>query len=186
MLVKEVIAEVMRMTGRPDVAEQCAGQPEDNGEADRMQRAMLLCLNAVADELARGYFPVSDRQTLTPSQGKIYYTSFTRMPYRVRAVRRKGRSVPFRAYPKYIECGEGSAEVEYEYIPERLTLSDEFAFPHPSVGHTLVEYGVAAEYMLIAGDVGRARFWEEKYRAEIDRQLSLLPAHGNIPPRRWI
>ena len=40
--------------------------------------------------------------------------------------------------------------------------------------------------MLIEGDISCAEMWESKYRTEIDRQLSLLPVRGRIPPRRWI
>ena len=71
-------------------------------------------------------------------------------------------------------------------MPDALTHESQLSYPHPAVGDALISYGVAAEYMLIEGDISCAEMWESKYRTEIDRQLSLLPVRGRIPPRRWI
>ena len=185
MQVKQLICDAMRMAGRADAAEQCeGGEPDD--EVLRMQRAMLLCLNAVMDELARGYFPLRTVQAMSSVSGEFAFSSFALTPYRILRVTSNGKKVRWRVEPLKLVCDGESVEVEYEYVPSRLSLEDEFGYPEGAVGAYLVCCGVVAEYMLIAGDVSCAEMWEGKYRSEIDRQLSLLPVRGRAPPRRWL
>lgn len=189
MQVKNFLNDVMRLIGRPDAAEEVE-KAGDGGalsdEVSRMQRALLICLNAILDELARGYFPLKATQSLSSDDGEYSYSEFANMPYRILGVTRGGKKVAWKCQPLKLVCESGDVEVEYEYVPAALDLADEFSYPDSSVGSVLVSYGVASEYMLIAGDVGRAEMWESKYRAEIDRQLSLLPVRGRVPPRRWL
>ena len=186
MQVKNILIDVMRMVGRPDAAEECEGDGQLSVETERMQRALLLCLNAVTDELARGYFPLKDVQSLSSQSGEYSYSSFEHTPYRIVRVTSDGKKVRWSAEPLSLVCDSKSVEVEYEYVPDALGLSDEFSYPDSSVGVALVSYGVAAEYMLIAGEVESAEMWESKYRSEIGRQLSLSPVRGRVPPRRWL
>lgn len=186
MLVKEFLNEVMRLIGRADAAEEMEGGTPPSAEVRRMQRAMLICLNAVLDELARGYFPLRAVQTMSSQSGEHAYSSFDNLPYRILGVTSGGKKIKWECLPLKLVCRSGTVEVEYEYVPAALGPDDEFSYPDSSVGPVLVGYGVASEYMLIAGDVGRAEMWESKYRAEIDRQLSLLPVRGRVPPRRWL
>ena len=80
MQVNQFLIDVMRMVGRPDAAEECEGDGQLSGETERMQRALLLCLNAVTDELARGYFPLKDVQPLSSQSGEYSYSSFEHTP----------------------------------------------------------------------------------------------------------
>lgn len=186
MLVKQILSDTMRMVGRADVAESSQSSSSLTGEEGRIQSAMLLCLNAVVDELARGYFPLKTSQTLSSASGEYPFSDFDETPYRILRVTSEGREVKWRCQPAKLVCESPSVQIEYEYVPAAFALSDEFAYPHPSVGDWLVKCGVAAEYMLIAGDIDGADAWESKYRAEIDRQLALLPVKGRIPSRRWL
>ncbi len=186
MQVKQFLADVMRMIGRPDAADSAEGSSSLTTEISRMQSALLLCLNAVTDELARGYFPLRYVQTLSSEDGEYDFSSFDYTPYRILRVTGGGKKAGWTYSPSKLICPLKEICVEYEYVPDALTLTDEFSYPDPAVGTSLVACGVAAEYMLIAGDVDSAGMWESRYRAEIDRQLSQLPPGGRIPPRRWL
>ncbi len=186
MQVKQLICNVMRMAGRPDAAEECEQGGTLSDEVKRMQTAMLLCLNAVVDELARGYFPLRAAEEMTSPDGNYAFSSFARLPCRIVRVTSGGRRVPWKVIPLKLSCASRRIEVEYEYVPERLELGDEFSYPDGAVGEYLVSCGVAAEYLIIAGDVSCAEMWERRYREEIERRLALSPAAGIIPPRRWI
>ena len=186
MQVKQLLADVMRMVGRPDAAEECQSAVQLSGEAGRMQQAMLLCLNAVTDELARGYFPLRTSQKLLASDGGYAFSAFDHAPCRVLSVTCGGREQKWSYSPFGVLCDAPEALIEYEYVPEPFELTDEFSYPDAAVGIPLVCCGVAAEYMLIAGDTACAEMWESKYRSEIDRQLSLSPVRGRVPPRRWL
>ena len=186
MQVKQLLADVMRMVGRPDAAEEWQSTAQLSGEAGRMQQAMLLCLNAVTDELARGYFPLRTSQKLLASDGGYAFSAFDHAPCRVLSVTCGGREQKWSYSPFGVLCDAPEALIEYEYVPEPFELTDEFSYPDAAVGIPLVCCGVAAEYMLIAGDTACAEMWESKYRAEIDRQLSRSASAGRIPPRRWL
>ena len=186
MQVNQFLIDVMRMVGRADAAEICLSEEDIPDEIARMRTALLLCLNAVLDELARGYFPVKAREDMSSADGEYAFSSFAHTPYRINRVLSGGKKVKWRAQPLKLLCNAGNITVEYEYVPDALTLESQLSYPHPAVGDALISYGVAAEYMLIEGDISCAEMWESKYRTEIDRQLSLLPVRGRIPPRRWI
>ncbi len=187
MQVKDIITDVMRMVGRYDAAEECEGGESLSTDVSRMQSAMLLCLNSVVDELARGYFPVMAVESKSSSGGEIAFSSFSHTPFRIVHVRGgDGEKVKWTLTPFKLLCPAGKVEVEYEYVPDSFALDDEFSYPDPAVGHTLVSFGTAAEYMLIAGDIASAEMWEGKYRTEIDRLLALSQVRDKIPPRRWI
>lgn len=184
MTVNNLITETLVLMGMS----QAADEGEDPSAADtaRMRGILLLCFNAVADELARGYFPLKTVQTLTSDTGSYMFADFPLVPYRIISVKSGGEKVAWKLRPLCIECDRPSIDVEYEYVPQRKESDDEFSYPDTAVSELLVEYGMAAEYMLICGDAEASAAWESRYRAEIDRQLSARPVRGRVPPRRWL
>lgn len=180
MKVSEMMDECLRLVGRGDVADGSAG------DGQRVRYILLLSINAVLDELARGYFPLGYTQQFDADGGKISFDRFDRTPVKIVCVRSGGRKVKWRIAPDGLLCDGASVTVHYEYVPDRLKESDEFVYPDRTVGASLVEYGMAAEYFLICGDAASAAAWESKYRGEIDRLMSLQTVRGTVPPRRWI
>ncbi len=184
MTVNELINETLRLVGRADAADD--GDGATDKENMRIRQALLLCFNAVIDELARGYFPLITTENLVSEDGKYMFGDFSLTPYRILSVKSGGKKVRWLLRPQYIECDCGEIEVEYEYVPARKVATDKFEYPDPSVSVTLVEYGMASEYSLICGDAEGCAAWESRYRAELDRLLSVQPVRGRIPPRRWL
>lgn len=184
MTVNQLITRTLTLIGRSDAAEE--GENATAADTLRMRRTLLLCFNAVADELARGYFPLKTVQSMSSDDGRYMFAEFPLVPYRINAVTSGGKKVPWRLRPLCIECDCKQIEVEYEYVPDRKEASDEFDYPDTAVSDIMVQYGMAAEYMLICGDAEASSAWESKYRGEIDRQLSARPVRGRVPPRRWL
>lgn len=182
--VNEMIIQTMRIIGRPDCAELMAGTL--NEETTRMKYTMLFCYNAVIDELARGYFPLKTREEMESDAGEYSLEDFSLTPIKIVRVTVDEKPVEWRILPGYLECEEKKITVEYEYAPAQSSFGNDFAYPDGLVSATLVQYGMAAEYMLICGDIQGSAAWESKYRAEIDRLLALQPVRGRIPPRRWL
>lgn len=183
MKVNEIIDDCLRLVGRSDVAE--LTEPYED-EPKRMRYTLLFCFNAVMDELARGYFPIRFEEEMFSSTKRFAFTSFKKAPIKIVGVSSGGRSVKWRILPEYLSCDRTEITVEYEYVPAKCGEEDEFVYPDYAVSATLVEYGMAAEYLLICGDVQGSAAWESKYRGEIDRLLSLQTVRRRIPPRRWI
>ena len=202
MKVIEVICQTMRLVGRSDAAEAIeasaaaangvdgAEQNGNNGaetdEIKRLKRAFLTYLNAVLDELARGYFPLDTEEQMNSESGVYCFADFLKAPLKINRVTDGQNPVEWRIYPNYLQCKAKNITVYYEYAPPVLGEEDEFFYPVFAVSARLVEYGMAAEYFLVSGDGTGYSAWESKYRNEIENLLSRSSVKDRIPPRRWI
>lgn len=185
MTVIEIICETMRLTGRTAAADSIEnGKPTD--EAVRLKRALLTYLNAVLDELARGYFPLDTEEQMSAEDGVYRFAAFLKAPVKINRVTDGKNAVEWHIYPDYLIADGKNITVYYEYLPPVLEEGDEFFYPVFAVGPRLVEYGMAAEYFLVAGDGEAYNAWENRYRAEIEMLLSRSSVRQRIPPRRWI
>lgn len=185
MTVKEVICEALRLAGREETA---ADMENESGTAEtaRLRRALLTYLNAVRDELARGYLPLYAREKLHSDDGAFAFAQFGFTPFKIKRVSSCGKPVKWHISPDYLIADGRDIEVEYSYVPAPLKETDEFSYPCFAVGERLVEYGMVAEYYLVIGDAASSAAWESKYRNEIDALLSHVTVGERIPPRRWI
>jgi hypothetical protein len=184
MKVNEVIADALKLVGRQDIAEVVDADHDD--EAARQISTMLFCFNAVVDELARGYFPIKTQENFTSSNKKYAISGFTYMPIRIVNVYYGKKAIEWDIYPAYLQCDYNSITIEYEYVPAKSSMGETFTYPDYAVGQYLLTCGMAAEYLLICGELNGSSAWESKYRQEIDRILSCRPINGRVPPRRWL
>ncbi len=186
MLVSDIVKTALCLVGRKDAADAIDSDDyEDDRELSHAVKAMLHCFNAAEDELARAYFPLTCEESFTPVQGKIYYTSFGRMPVRILSVTRGKRAVAYNICPEYLEMEGGEATVKYAYCPQKKQLSDDSDFDGYPVGERMLGYGAASEYCLIEGAYEEAENWEARYRAEIERFRPYKKVRP-IPARAWI
>lgn len=212
MKVIEVICQTMRLVGRGDAADAIEsaaaaangeGVAECNGvygnetqsaietsvlpdEVRRLKRAFLTYLNAVLDELARGYFPLDTEEEMSSANGVYAFADFLKAPIKINRVTDGQNPVEWHICPNYLHTKSKKVTVYYEYAPPVLGEEDEFFYPVFAVGARLAEYGMAAEYFLISGDGTGYSAWENKYRNEIENLLSRSSVRERIPPRRWI
>lgn len=213
MQVKSLICETLQLVGRTDAAEAIQGGSTLLTEVSRLKRACLTYLNAVIDELTRGYFPLYFTETLTrdgEEDGCFAYVTFTYTPLEIKKVTSQGEEIKWSANASGIVAEPAEITVEYAYT---FSVGDgeTFDYPHRAVGSKLIEYGMAAEYFLVLGDAVSSAAWESRYRNEIENLLAFCAANqkqdeepqkdaeegekpekpvgtvkGRIPPRRWI
>lgn len=186
MNVLNVISGALRLVGRDDVAEAIEAGEELTDEKLRVKRAFLTYLNAVTDELARGYFPLVKEENLESDDGVFLLSKLSESPLRILRVYDRGKPVGWSILPNYLRCMAKKITVKYEYAPARFSETDEYVYPSYEVSERLVQYGMAAEHCLVAGDTLSCTAWENKYRDEIENLLARSPAAAHIPPRRWI
>lgn len=213
MKVSEVICQTMRLVGRSDAAEAIEAaaaaaeaadgankNPTDGGEGvteaakapvlsdevKRLKRAFLTYLNAVLDELARGYFSLDTEEEMSSESGVYSFAGFLKSPLKINRVTDGQNPVEWRIFPNYLQTEAHKITVFYEYAPPALGEDDEFFYPVFAVSARLVGYGMAAEYFLVSGDGAGYAAWENKYRGEIENLLSKSAVKERIPPRRWI
>lgn len=185
MKVKDLICNVMRLAGRTSAADSIEnGAPTD--EAARLKRALLTYLNAVLDELARGYFPLDTEEQMRSQNGVYAFGDFLKAPVKINRVTDGEKPIEWHICHDYLQTDCKNVTVYYEYLPPELSEDDEFFYPVFAVSPRLAEYGMLAEYYLVAGDGGAYNVWESKYRSEIEMLLSRSTVKERIPPRRWI
>lgn len=184
MKVKQIVADAMQAVGRSDAAERYTGSAAD-GETARLAYTLLFCYNAVADELARCYFPVTASEELSSFNGKFAFSSFAHPPVKIMRVTVGGKPVDWKIVPGYLCADEKKIAVEYRYAPDKAAEEDEFCYPDGAVGEQIFVCGMAAEYFLICGEVESAQLWESRYRNEIDRRAPFRTC-ATVPPRRWV
>ena len=186
MKVKEVICYALQLVGRDDVAQEVAGSFALSSEVARLKNIFLTYFNSVLDELARGYFPLSAKEDVFLTDGRVSLSSFSKRVVRIKRVLVAKKTVEWHIYAGYLYVDAENATVYYEYAPQPLGETDEFFYPEFAVGERLVAYGMAAEHFLVSGCAEESRAWEQKYHDEIEALIARCTVKPRIPPRRWI
>lgn len=152
-----------------------AGQLLDSADAGMLTQ----CARRALDEIAAEYFPLVERETLTPTEGKLPFDRFSRTPLRVYGVTRNGRAVAYGYYADGLTVeGGGACSVTYGYLP-----AGDDAAVHPSVPVRTAAYGAAAEYCLLNGLYDDAAMWDKRFR---DSLMRLKKRGRRLPQRRWL
>ncbi len=185
MLVKDVIISALNILARTDLSEALSEGGIPEGEGGETVETLLYCFNAVEDELARRYVPLSAKEELRSYLGKFKYSDFSHSPVKIKRVLVGGKEADYEQTPQYIAVNADTVTIEYEYAPSKKTLDGTSDFK-TEVGERLMALGMAAEYCLINGEIEASELWEKKYRERIDEVQRALPSGGNIPPRRWV
>ena len=186
MTVKDVIASALRLIGRSEIISDLS-HPTRSSELDGVEvmETLLYCFNAVEDELARKYIPLTTSEKLLSSDNKFYYSDFSEYPIKIKRVTVDGRKAAYEVLTKYMVVDGKKIEVEYEYAPKRKTYDDESDYGD-NVGEYLIALGIASEYSVINGEAEMADKWEKQYRAQLDGVQRSLAVCAGIPPRRWV
>jgi len=186
MTVKDIIVYAFKLLGRQDAAEAVLnGQTLDKESAEKAE-TLLYCYNAVEDELARYYFPVTASQQISSPSGIYLFENFNKRPVKILSVKSGGKPVAYSVYNKHFECNASTVTVEYQYAPDKKELDGKSEYDGSPVDERLLAAGVLAEYCLIGGAVKSAEAWESRYREKIDTAQKKYRASAAIPPRRWV
>lgn len=186
MTVQDVIVYAFKLLGRNDIAENILNYVELDEESSEKKETLLYCYNAVEDELARYYFPLTETEQFESDSGEYYFEKFKFRPVKILSVKAAGKPVDFEIYAKRFKCGRNSVTVEYRYAPDKKQFSGISEYDGYAVNESLIAAGVLAEYCLISGAVQASQSWESKYREQIDRARKKHKPSLSIPPRRWI
>ena len=166
MKVKDVIISALNILGRSELAATLSAGGTLTAEESETVNTLLYCFNAVEDEVARKYMPLSGRENLTASAGEYYYSTFIHAPVKIKRVFADGKAVDFELMPHYMAVNANKITVEYEYAPAKKKLEGSSDFG-AEVGEYLLALGAASEYCLINGEIEAAELWENKYRKEL-------------------
>ncbi len=185
MKVKDVIASALNLLGRADLVSALSANSKADKEGQELINTLVYCFNAVEDELARHYIPLTEKEEMQSPDKLFYYSSFGRNPVNIKRVTEDGKKVRFEIFATYMQADAENICVEYDYAPVRKELDGESDYGE-EVGEYLIALGMAAEYSYINGEAELASQWENKYRERLDKLQRTLPVCEKIPPRRWI
>ena len=185
MKVKDIIASALNLLGRADLVSALSDLSKADKGGRELIDTLLYCFNAVEDELARKYIPLTEKEDMASHDTRFYYNSFLHNPVRIKRVTADGKSVKYEVFPHYLSAQAECVTVEYEYAPMCKELDGESDY-NGDAGEYLFALGIAAEYSLINGEAEMAEKWEKKYRERLDAIQRTLPACEKIPPRRWV
>lgn len=163
------------------------GQETATSSQTKELEHLLRCLNLVISEIASDYIPLINREKLTPVNGKIQLSSFSKDLIDVLQVKDKfGIKTNYKLFPSYIETIDGDVEVTYSFQPTALSnLSSEMEQFSQKISERVVAYGVAMEYSFICGLHDDASIWEKRFKDGLiiaSRKKSDI----RLPKRRWI
>ncbi|MDY4186476.1 MAG: hypothetical protein SOX77_01285 [Candidatus Borkfalkiaceae bacterium] len=169
MTVKDVMILCAKLLKNDSLANYLSAQnAQQNAELETEREDYLRAYNITAEELSCEYFPLVERQTLTPENGKIKTSSLKKVPLKIKGVYRAqtGEQVKYRLLGGDLVTGGGDVIVEYEYRAESLT--DDKTFPlEEGVGKFVVAFGMAAQICYENGLTGEAAVWKNKYDSAI-------------------
>lgn len=185
VLVKNAVMSALKLAGREEIADALMHGYIMTDEQTEAVSTMLYCFNAVEDELARKYIPLTKRDEVLAFDGKFAYTALAYTPVRIKRVMVNGVDVEYELFAQYLTADARKVVIEYEYTPDKKTIEGMSEFTS-GVSEYMLALGAAAEYCFINGEVEAAGIWEAKYRREIDSAQKKLPCGGIIPPRRWV
>ena len=86
MEVKQVIISALGILGRGDIAKSLSSDKTLDAEATDTVNVLVDCFNAVEDELARKYFPLTYKEQLSSDNGEFYYTQFSHSPVKIKGI----------------------------------------------------------------------------------------------------
>lgn len=192
MKISRIIKATAELLGLSDVAEYLsAAESANGGNLPQADAATLSAVNTFKDlcnlvigELASTYIPMVYRETLS-CDGKIYYSAFTKRPVRVLSLKTAdGVKAEFVGDFEYIRAKSGTYTVEYEYIPDGYTLTEEIGFAEGKPSEITLAYGTCAEYCVKEGRFQEAVAWRKRYTDAVEK--CVLPKSRNSKGRVWL
>lgn len=187
MTVKDILRLTAGMVGDRDLYNYLSDlECCEVDQAQQNKQELLICYNAICDELACEYLPLVYSQDFTNvKDNKIYFSALEKTPLKIIEVTNKnGYKCPYKLVNDYISLQETAVTVKYEYKPKWQNENEESLFGKKIIGPFTLCYGVCALYLLQKGRMSESQVFFEKYisavKARIAEKRKIV-----IPPRRW-
>ncbi len=154
MILKDILVKAAEIIGDGDID---FDQPEAKTEK------LISCGKMIYAELCEEYVHLKHKEKLYVTDGRIYYSDFSKDVKDVMKIKKHETVVPFTLYPLFLAADvEGEVEVSYVYHPEEPTLEDELDLP-PAFTPAVLAVGVASEYFYRSGLIDEAVFYKNRY-----------------------
>ena len=146
---------------------------------------LLRCMNLTLEEVARDYFPLLYKESLTPVDGVIANTAFTKTPVEIYSVKKDGIAVEYALYPDGMHLlANAEHEIIYGYLAGDKTI-EEVVEVHPKVTEGLLVLGTLMNYCVATSKYEDSLIYEKRFRETIREKIK-KSGELKLPERRWI
>ena len=183
MKVKELLLTASLLAGKEDLNKKLSADEVTADDAD--VKKLIAALNLITEELAEWTVTPEKQENLASGNGKYYYTSFSSSPLKIKKVEYEGAEIPFKTYSDRIEAKAEKITVTYSYLFPKITALTDDAKVCDLLGERAVAYGIAAEYLLIAGLFGEAVTLRDRFEEGVSSYLTSRKT-PKIRKRSWL
>ncbi len=146
---------------------------------------LLECFNNVMKHIAIKYCPLYYKEFVDVVDGYLDLDKLKYNPYKIRRVCDEFDNYKIRVVDGLIPLTNGNYLVDYQYVPESLSETDEVINFNNRLLVQGYIYGINSEFSLIRGDQTGSKMWDEKYISIMD-DVSQDIKSVVIKRRRWI
>ncbi len=181
MKVRDILKMVAFNLQRRDIIDCLEGK---NADGEEELKKLFTCYKLVVSELNEEYSPLSFTETLLSKKGKIYFTSFSKIPTEILSVKLGGERLNYSVFPTYLQVDKNQVDVEYRYIPKFENMDEECPYSNTKITERILTLGVMREFLLFCGLYEEAVIYDEKFLKALDNVL-LSKKGGIMKKRGW-
>lgn len=187
MKTSDIIGQVALLLDDKALTEYLRGKTnliDDGSEEYRKANTLVAITNFVISDTFSNFIKITRTQNVTPSNGKVYYSSLVGSALKILNVYDKeGRKVKYELADTYIESKDAK-KVEYVYLPPNYSFNENYHFNESDMSKKGIIYGVLSEYCLSIFRFDEAVMWHEKYIDTVKAQKKI--SNKTIKNRSWL
>ena len=147
---------------------------------------LLKAVNLVQEEIASDYIPLNKEENIEIIYEEILFSSLSERIIQVISIKNEiNQEVKYKLFPDSIKLKNGNYNIIYKYMPNAITINDNFAPFSNKITERVVAYAVAGEYALINGLFDEATTWKQRFE-EAMKVATSKKSPITILSRRWL
>lgn len=169
-MLKDILLQTAELINRDDLID---ALNSDNITSQSIQNDILRLIsyyNYTIENLCENYFNITTTQTITSDKNrKINYLYFIFKPIKIISITKDNKPIFYSEFSKFILLPQActSYDIQYKYIPDRITcLTDKVRLPKGVMPKTVC-YGIASEFTASKNQQTQAEYWNNKFMLEI-------------------
>ncbi len=163
MTIKEIINSTAKIVGRKDVVDYLNLGTQNSTDTLETVNKLVSLLNMIIGELAGTFIPMVKTETVTVTDGKIYFKDLNLQPLEILDVYEGEIPLKFIHYPEYIKVKGSTVTVKYSCVPPVYDIDSTVDYSETDISKTALIYGLCAEYCICSGAFDEAVLWHDRY-----------------------
>src|SRR5574344_1592214 len=180
MIVKDIIKQVAVLLDEQNIINANLDDFENlDSQTQKNINLIISCLNEVVSDLASDYLLCKATENINVENGEFDLQTLSNSFYKVCDFDDK-----FKIVKDTLFASKGVHTLTYYYLPEVLTLQDQFSCFDSRLTLYAISYGVSAEFCLVTCNYSESEMWQDKFEKSV-RTLLRNPKIVKLCNRRW-